>query len=45
VLTHLFAHEVGSYDELMQIQRQLVQGEPALGRRVMFAFDRLSVMP
>ncbi len=45
VLTHLFAHDVGSYDEINQIQRQVAQDDPALGRRMMFAFDRLSVTP
>ena len=44
VLTHLFVHHTASYDELMQIQRKLMQDHPELGN-VMFAFDRLSVMP
>ncbi|GAB4571435.1 MAG: hypothetical protein Kow0077_08050 [Anaerolineae bacterium] len=45
LLTHLYAHEVGSYDDLMKVQRKISEEDPALGRRVMFAFDRLAVMP
>ncbi len=43
ILTHLLAHDT-SYDDLMQAQRRLGQEAPEL-RHVMFAFDRLSVMP
>ncbi|MBN2472715.1 MAG: hypothetical protein JXN59_18470 [Anaerolineae bacterium] len=44
ILTHLFMHGIASYDELLVIQRTLMQQHPELGN-VMFAFDRLSVMP
>jgi hypothetical protein len=35
---------VASYDDLMQVQRKLAAEQPDLGS-IMFAFDRLSVMP
>lgn len=44
ILTHLFVHGIASYNEMMQIQRELGQQYPELGNMV-FAFDRLSVMP
>lgn len=44
VLTHLFVHGIASYDEMMHMQRALMQQHPDLGN-IVFAFDRFSVMP
>ncbi len=44
IFCHIMAHDVASYDDLMQVQRKLAAEQPDLGS-IMFAFDRLSVMP
>jgi phosphoribosyl 1,2-cyclic phosphate phosphodiesterase len=44
IFTHILAHPIVSYDDLMGVQRRLASEQPDLGS-IMFAFDRLSVMP
>lgn len=44
IFVHIEEPDQLSYDDLMQLQRKVMDEQPDLGK-VMFAFDRLSVMP